>query len=124
MSVVDAPVGRLASHADAGENLFMVGANGKLGSVRGIDGKATRQDRTYRLGRTFPAARSGHTLRSHLGNNSSLHWWRDAVMNGDRSRTRRGNGPNHLAVLRRTALNITRRGQSKGSKRAKFERAA
>jgi 4-hydroxybutyrate dehydrogenase/sulfolactaldehyde 3-reductase len=28
MSVVDAPVGRLASHADRGESLFMVGASG------------------------------------------------------------------------------------------------
>ena len=65
----------------------------------------------------------GHPA-SHLGIKSGLHWWLDAVLSEDRSRTRRSNGPNHLAVLRRMALNIMRRDQSKGSKRARFERAA
>ena len=48
----------------------------------------------------------------------------DVVMNEDQDRTRLGNGPQNLAVLRHMALNVMQKDTSKGSLRGKFMRAA
>jgi hypothetical protein len=53
----------------------------------------------------------------------SAHWRLDVVMNEDQGRTRLGNGPHNLAVLRHMALNAMQKEGSKGSLRGKFERA-
>ena len=53
-----------------------------------------------------------------------LHWRLDVVMNEDQDRTRLGNGPQNLAVLRHMALNVMQKDTSKGSLRGKFMRAA
>jgi hypothetical protein len=47
----------------------------------------------------------------------------DVVMNEDQDRSRLGNGPNNLAVLRHMALNIMRKDPAKGSLRGKIKRA-
>ena len=52
-----------------------------------------------------------------------LHWRLDVVMNEDQDRTRLGNGPHNLAVLRHMALNAMQKEGSKGSLRGKFKRA-
>ena len=44
-------------------------------------------------------------------------------MNEDQDRTRLGNGPHNLAVLRHLALNVMQNDASKGSLRGKFKRA-
>jgi hypothetical protein len=44
-------------------------------------------------------------------------------MNEDQDRSRLGNGPNNLAVLRHMALNIMRKDPAKGSLRGKIKRA-
>jgi hypothetical protein len=44
-------------------------------------------------------------------------------MNEDQDRTRLGNGPHNLAVLRHMALNAMQKEGSKGSLRGKFKRA-
>lgn len=44
-------------------------------------------------------------------------------MNEDQDRTRLGNGPHNLAVLRHMALNAIQKEGSKGSLRGKFKRA-
>jgi len=44
-------------------------------------------------------------------------------MNEDQDRTRMGNGPHNLAVLRHMALNAMQKEGSKGSLRGKFKRA-
>jgi len=44
-------------------------------------------------------------------------------MNEDQSRSRLGNSPNNLAVLRHMALNIMQKDADKGSLRGKFKRA-
>ena len=52
--------------------------------------------------------------------------WRvtlDVVINKDRDRTRWGNGPNNLAILRHMALNVIPKEPSKVSLRGKFKRA-
>ena len=52
-----------------------------------------------------------------------LHWRLDVVMNEDQDRTRLGNGPHNLAVLRHMALNVMQKDGSKSSLRGKFQRA-
>ncbi len=52
-----------------------------------------------------------------------LHWRLDVVMNEDQHRSRLGNGPNNLAILRHMALNVMQKDSSKGSLRGKFKRA-
>ena len=44
-------------------------------------------------------------------------------MNEDQDRTRMGNGPHNLAVLRHMAINAMQKEGSKGSLRGKFQRA-
>jgi hypothetical protein len=44
-------------------------------------------------------------------------------MNEDQDRTRMGNGPHNLAVLRHMALNTMQKKGSKRSQRGKFKRA-
>ena len=61
--------------------------------------------------------------RQHWGVETSLHWRLDVVMNQDRQRTRMGNGPHNLAVMRHMAINTMQKEGSKGSLRGKFKRA-
>jgi hypothetical protein len=44
-------------------------------------------------------------------------------MNEDQNRTRLGNGPHNLVVLRHMALNVMQKDGSKGSLQGKFKRA-
>ena len=62
-------------------------------------------------------------VRSHWGVENQLHWRLDMVMNEDQDRTRLGNAPENLAVLRHMALNVMQKDVSKGSLRGKFKRA-
>ena len=52
-----------------------------------------------------------------------LHGRLDVVMNEDQERTRLGNGPHNLAVLRPMVLKAMQKEGSKGSLRGKFKRA-
>jgi hypothetical protein len=58
-----------------------------------------------------------------LGVENRLYWRLDVVMNEDQDRTRMGNGPHNLAVLRHIALNFIQKEPSKGSLRGKLMRA-
>jgi predicted transposase YbfD/YdcC len=57
------------------------------------------------------------------GVENGLHWRLDVTMNEDQDRTRLGNGPHDLAVLRHVALNAMQKEGSKGSLRGKLKRA-
>ncbi len=67
--------------------------------------------------------RFNEVVREHWGVENRLHWRLDVVMNEDQDRTRLGNGPHNLAVLRHMALNVMQKDGSKGSLRGKFQRA-
>src|SRR5580704_11329536 len=57
------------------------------------------------------------------GVENRLHWRLDVVMNEDQDRSRLGNGPHNLAVLRHMALNVMQKDSEKGSLRGKIKRA-
>jgi predicted transposase YbfD/YdcC len=62
-------------------------------------------------------------VRSHWGVENQLHWRLDVVMNEDQDRTRLGNGPENLAVLRHIAINPMQKEETKGALRGKFKQA-
>lgn len=70
------------------------------------------------------AERILNATRQHWAIENQLHWVMDVTFNEDQMRTRQGNSPQNLIVLRNIALNILKQDTSKGSLRQKRYRAA
>ena len=87
------------------------------------EAKTTTETAYYLLSTALSGERFNEVVRSHWGVENKLHWRLDVVMNEDQDRTRVGNGPHNLAVLRHMALNVMQKDASKGSLRGKFKRA-
>jgi predicted transposase YbfD/YdcC len=98
-------------------------AIGKVHRVREMAGKITTETAYYLLSTPLSPERLNEVVRSHWGVENQLHWRLDVVMNEDQDRTRLGNGPANLAVLRHMALNVMQKDAAKGSLRGKFKRA-
>ena len=98
-------------------------AIGKVERVRETPDKTTTETAYYLLSAALSAERFNQIVRQHWEVENRLHWRLDVVMNEDRGRTRLGNGPHNLAVLRHMALNAMRKEGSKGSLRGNFKRA-
>jgi predicted transposase YbfD/YdcC len=98
-------------------------AIGKVVSTRETTVKTTTETAYYLLSAALSAERFNEVVRSHWGVENRLHWRLDVVMNEDQDRTRMGNGPHNLAVLRHIALNVIQKETSKGSLRGKLMRA-
>ena len=79
--------------------------------------------RYYLLSKHFPAKRLLQIVRSHWSIENRLHWVLDVVFGEDRNRTRKDNGPENLAILRRFAINIIRSHPNSTSLRQKSKRA-
>ena len=79
--------------------------------------------RYYLLSKYIPAKRLLQIVRSHWAIENRLHWVLDVVFDEDRNRTRKDNGPENLAILRRFALNIIRSHPNPISMRQKVKRA-
>jgi predicted transposase YbfD/YdcC len=98
-------------------------AIGKVVRVRQTAEKTTTETAYYLLSAALTPERFNEVVRQHWGVENRLHWRLDVVMNEDQDRTRLGNGPHNLAVLRHMALNAMQKEGSKGSTRGKFKRA-
>jgi predicted transposase YbfD/YdcC len=79
--------------------------------------------RYYLLSKYIPAKRLLQIVRSHWGIENQLHWVLDVVFSEDGARTRKDNGPENLAILRRFAINIIRSHPERISMRQKVKRA-
>lgn len=79
--------------------------------------------RYYLLSRYRSAKRVLQIVRSHWGIENQLHWVLDVVFDEDAGRTRKDNGPENLAILRRFAFNIIRAHPARISMRQKVKRA-
>jgi predicted transposase YbfD/YdcC len=96
----------------------------KVVRVRETPDKTTTETAYYLLTAALTAERFNEVARQHWGVENRLHWRLDVVMNEDQDRTRLGNGPHNLAVLRHMALmNAMQKEGSKGSLREKLKRA-
>jgi predicted transposase YbfD/YdcC len=98
-------------------------AIGKVERVRETPDKTTTETAYYLLSTALTPERFNEVVRQHWGVGNRLHWRLDVVMNEDQDRTRLGNGPHNLAVLRHMVLNAMQKEGSKGSLRGKFKRA-
>jgi predicted transposase YbfD/YdcC len=93
----------------------------KITSRRGGDEPV---ERFFLLSQPYKAQALLAIRRDHWGIENTLHWTLDVVMDEDRARNRKDNGPANLAVLRRLALNIaTAHPDKKTSLRRKILRA-
>jgi predicted transposase YbfD/YdcC len=95
----------------------------KVHRTREIKGKTTSETAYYLLSADLSPERCNEAVRSHWGVENRLHWRLDVTMNEDQDRTRLGNAPHNLAVLRHMALNVMQKDKSKNSLRGKFLRA-
>ena len=88
-------------------------AIGKVDWVRETASKTTTETAYYLLSTALSGERFNEVAREHWGVENRLHWRLDVVMNEDQDRTRLGNGPQNLAVLRHMALNVMQKDTSK-----------
>jgi predicted transposase YbfD/YdcC len=63
-------------------------------------------------------------IRSHWDIENGCHWQQDVVFHEDLARTRKGNGPRNLALLRRLTANILKMTPDRASTRVKRLKAA
>jgi predicted transposase YbfD/YdcC len=99
-------------------------AVGKVVRIRETSTKTTTETAYYLLSAALSPERLNEVGRDHWGIENRLHWRLDVIMNEDQDRTRLGNGPQNLAILRHMALNAIQKEGSNGSLRGKFKRAA
>src|SRR5262245_5536851 len=79
--------------------------------------------RYYVLSKYMSPKRLLQVTRSHWGIENQLHWVLDVHFSEDRSRARKDNAPENLALVRKLALNILQAIPDKASIRRKIKRA-
>jgi predicted transposase YbfD/YdcC len=77
--------------------------------TRIMAGKETKHVRYYISSLPSDAERLLHVVRKHWSIENKLHWVLDVALNEDRSRVRKDQAPENLAVLRHIALNLLKR---------------
>jgi predicted transposase YbfD/YdcC len=93
-------------------------------SRRMADGREETATRYFLLSRRMAPRRLLGVVRAHWGIENQLHRTLDVVFAEDASRTRTGNGPANLSLIRKLALNIVRSAPVKGSLKTRIKRAA
>jgi len=101
-----------------------------LAAVAMVESRVTRAgklciERRYYLcsarldARTFAAA-----VRAHWGIENRLHWVLDVVFHDDLARLRTGHGPQNMAIVKHTAMNMIRKPKDGHSLKVRRKRAA
>lgn len=108
VAVVRAPEGLPAEWPD-------VAAVVQVDREREIDGKRTSTSHCYISSHAGTAAEFAGWVRGHWGIENGLHWVLDVVFREDRCRIRAKNAGANLALIRRVAVSLVRRGPGKGS---------
>lgn len=86
---------------------------GMVESVREIDGKATVERRYYLSSLPLNVELFARAVRGHWAVENKLHWVMDVCFREDHSRARSGFAAENLATLRRLALNLLKRENTK-----------
>ena len=98
-------------------------AIGKVDRIRETPSGTTTETAYYLLSTALSAERLNDVARQHWGVENRLHWRLDVVMNEDQDRTRLGNAPQNLALLRHMALNVIQKERRIASSRNAPEQA-
>ena len=86
---------------------------GMVESIREIHGKVQTERRYYLSSLPLGIEDFSRAVRCHWGIENKLHWVLDVQLREDESRARTGNAPENLATLRRLALNLLKKDQTK-----------
>lgn len=98
-------------------------AIGEVQRTREINGKREEERCLYVLSRPMSAEDLLAVVRSHWDIENGLHWQLDVIFREDECRTRKDNGPENLALLRRFCVNTFRADSKKDTMRGKMMRA-
>ena len=86
---------------------------GMVEAIREVNGVRSLERRYYLSSLPLGVETLARAVRCHWGVENKLHWVLDVQMNEDQSRARAGYAAENLATLRRLALNLLRREQTK-----------
>ena len=115
------PVSRLAGKLD----FPGLKAIGRIEAERTTgDGRRQTSVRYVALSRALAPDTLAAVVRAHWSIENQLHWTLDVVFHEDDARTRKDNGPENLAVIRRLAQNILRAHPLKKPMASKMRKAA
>lgn len=81
-------------------------------SERIIDGESSKEQRYYITSLPNNAKTILQAVRAHWQVENNVHWVLDVAFREDDSRIRKGNSAENFAILRATALNLIKQGQS------------
>lgn len=92
----------------------------RVDAERIINNETAASTRYYITSLPSDAEKIAHVIRSHWSIESTLHWSLDVTFNEDKSRVRKNNGPENLALLKRLTFNLLKRDtESKHSVKSK-----
>jgi len=80
----------------------------ELEATRILGEKKSSEKRYYLCSLSGDPKEIAHAIRSHWSIENSLHWVLDVTFNEDKSRIRKKNGPENMAIVRHTTLNLLR----------------
>ena len=87
------------------------------------DGKIERETRYYLCSLAMRALMFARVARAHWGVENRLHWVLDVIFRDDLARFRTGDGPQNMAIIRHTALNLLSRAKPTTSLKNRRKRA-
>jgi predicted transposase YbfD/YdcC len=79
---------------------------GQVVSETERDGKLARETRYYLCSIKLDAETFARAVRGHWGIENRLHWVLDVVFHDDLARLRTGHGPQNMAIIKHSALNL------------------
>lgn len=87
-------------------------------------GVSTTYCRYYISSLAMTAKAALYAVRSHWGIENKLHWVLDVIFKEDQARTRSGNGPKNMAIVRHIITNLLRQVSGKASLKVKRKKTA
>lgn len=87
-------------------------------------GKTSTERRYYLCSARLDAATFARAVRAHWGVENRLHWVLDVVFHDDLARLRSGHGPENMAIIRHTAMNLIRSTRATASLKVRRKKAA
>jgi predicted transposase YbfD/YdcC len=87
------------------------------------DGKIEHETRYYLCSIALCALSFARVVRAHWGVENRLHWVLDVIFREDLARFRTGDGPQNMAIIRHTALNLLSRAKPTTSLKNRRKRA-
>jgi predicted transposase YbfD/YdcC len=96
---------------------------GRIETEIGRNGKIEHETRCYLCSIALRALTFACAVRAHWGVENRLHWVLDMIFREDLARLRTGDGPQNMAIIRHTTLNLLSRAKPTTSLKNRRKRA-